>query len=305
MQGLAPDALQQGQNSAACAVSLPLPFRCPKLDTVSFSHFLPHQHLLPEKRMLTYPNLAKAVGSDFLWQRLQQLQPHMHVFGHSHFAWDMELQGIRCVQAPLCYPAERLHRLKSVILHNDLPARSSSSSSSNRTGKEAHRHPHPLHVGLPDNYAQHVEWLPVKIYQADYTAELQEQQQQQPELRAANGHNSSFQETNSSSASSWRLRHAGVPLLHSSQQQGRLQQQQQQTCASNAARCSSAANYEISSWRSSWCGSLGGLWSEYYKLNAREPDNVLLAPWVLKRYRRYKRLSQRLQGGPATDNARL
>jgi hypothetical protein len=36
---------------------------------------------------------AKAVGSDFLWQRLQQLQPHMHVFGHSHFAWDMELQG--------------------------------------------------------------------------------------------------------------------------------------------------------------------------------------------------------------------
>lgn len=29
-----------------------------KLDTITFSHFLPHQHLLPEKRMLTYPNLV-------------------------------------------------------------------------------------------------------------------------------------------------------------------------------------------------------------------------------------------------------
>jgi hypothetical protein len=36
---------------------------------------------------------AKAVGSDFLWRRLQELQPDLHVFGHSHFAWDAELQG--------------------------------------------------------------------------------------------------------------------------------------------------------------------------------------------------------------------
>lgn len=28
-------------------------------DIISFSHFLPHQHLLPEKRMLTYPNLVR------------------------------------------------------------------------------------------------------------------------------------------------------------------------------------------------------------------------------------------------------
>jgi Icc-related predicted phosphoesterase len=36
---------------------------------------------------------AKAVGSEFLWQRLLHLQPQMHVFGHSHFAWDMDVQG--------------------------------------------------------------------------------------------------------------------------------------------------------------------------------------------------------------------
>jgi hypothetical protein len=29
-----------------------------QLDMISFSHFLPHQELLPEKRMLTYPNLV-------------------------------------------------------------------------------------------------------------------------------------------------------------------------------------------------------------------------------------------------------
>lgn len=36
---------------------------------------------------------AKAVGSAFLWRRLLQLQPSLHVFGHSHFAWDTHLQG--------------------------------------------------------------------------------------------------------------------------------------------------------------------------------------------------------------------
>ncbi|WIA44136.1 hypothetical protein OEZ86_010476 [Tetradesmus obliquus] len=278
----------------------------PRLDTVSFSHFLPHQHLLPEKRMLSYPNLAKAVGSDFLWQRLQQLQPHMHVFGHSHFAWDMELQGIRCVQAPLCYPAERLHRLKSVILHNTLPASSSSSSGSDKNG---HKQPHPLHVGLQDHYAQHVEWLPAKIYQAEYTAELR---QQQHEFAAGDDRSASLQESCGSLQESgsgrpdgWQLQHGGIPLLHRSQLHSMQQQQQQQQQQSGAASfagkhpagCSSAAHYEIASWQPSWCSNLGGMWSEYYKVTAREPDNVQLAPWVLKRYRKYKRLSERLKGG--------
>jgi hypothetical protein len=31
-----------------------------ELDIISFSHFLPHQDLLPEKRMLTYPNLVSS-----------------------------------------------------------------------------------------------------------------------------------------------------------------------------------------------------------------------------------------------------
>ena len=51
------------------------------------------QELLPEKRYLFYPNLAKAAGSTPLAQRLQALQPDIHVFGHTHFSWDATLAG--------------------------------------------------------------------------------------------------------------------------------------------------------------------------------------------------------------------
>lgn len=39
------------------------------------------QDLLPEKRLLRHPNLAKAVGSDPLAARIASLQPDCHIFG--------------------------------------------------------------------------------------------------------------------------------------------------------------------------------------------------------------------------------
>lgn len=57
--------------------------------------------------MLHHPNLAKAVGSDFLAARMAQLQPDVHVFGHTHFSYDVSLRGTRYVQWPLAYPAEQ------------------------------------------------------------------------------------------------------------------------------------------------------------------------------------------------------
>eukprot|EP00040_Diaphanoeca_grandis_P024367 m.133838 g.133838 ORF g.133838 m.133838 type:complete len:330 (-) comp29698_c0_seq1:627-1616(-) len=77
------------------------------LPVVSFSHFLPHQELLPEKRMLYYPHLSKMVGSIPLKNRLRHLKPNVHVFGHTHFAWDDNIEGVRYIQAPLAYPHER------------------------------------------------------------------------------------------------------------------------------------------------------------------------------------------------------
>lgn len=65
------------------------------------------QDLLPEKRMLFQPNLAKAVGSDLLLRRIKHLRPIAHVFGHTHFLWDQTLDGVRYCQWPLGYPRER------------------------------------------------------------------------------------------------------------------------------------------------------------------------------------------------------
>lgn len=93
------------------------PLAIPKEATMvlSFSHFLPHQELLPEKRKLFYPNLPKMCGSEFLRKRISDLRPAVHVFGHTHFGWDAVIDGTRFVQAPLCYPRERDHVRTPVV----------------------------------------------------------------------------------------------------------------------------------------------------------------------------------------------
>lgn len=51
------------------------------------------QELLPEKRFLYYPGLAKAAGSQALGARIAALAPDVHIFGHTHFSWDATLDG--------------------------------------------------------------------------------------------------------------------------------------------------------------------------------------------------------------------
>ena len=77
---------------------------------ISFSHFLPLQSLLPEKRFLFSPNLAKAVGSDFLEARVRALDADIHCFGHTHFSWDSTENGTRYVQHCLGTPDEAKRR---------------------------------------------------------------------------------------------------------------------------------------------------------------------------------------------------
>eukprot|EP00854_Cymbomonas_tetramitiformis_P022946 gene22946-27750_t len=83
---------------------------------ISFSHFLPRLELCPEKRFLMYSLLPKVVGSDPLRRRVEALQPSVHVFGHTHFGWDQELDGIRYIQAAVGYPFEREQRLRSLAV---------------------------------------------------------------------------------------------------------------------------------------------------------------------------------------------
>ena len=97
---------------------------------ISFSHFVPRNDLIPEKEHLFYKNLPKAVGSDWLRERIHSLSPAVHVFGHTHFSWDSILDDVRYVQVsllllavlfasdlalvqwPLAYPKEQERRRK-------------------------------------------------------------------------------------------------------------------------------------------------------------------------------------------------
>lgn len=84
---------------------------------ISFSHFLPREELLLEKRFLAMPNaLPKASGSAFLRQRVEDVRPDVHIFGHTHFAWDATIEEVRYIQAALAYPAERRTRWPSLAM---------------------------------------------------------------------------------------------------------------------------------------------------------------------------------------------
>lgn len=78
---------------------------------VSFSHFLPRIELHHEKRFSTQPNLAKLIGSSWIRSRIEELQPDLHVFGHTHLPWNMTLDGVHYVSWPLGTPTEQNNRL--------------------------------------------------------------------------------------------------------------------------------------------------------------------------------------------------
>lgn len=92
---------------------------------------------------------AKAVGSLSLGARVKRLRPLAHVFGHTHFAWDATLEGTRFIQAPLCYPPERQHRMRSIIIESEWQPR------------------HHMHDALP--------WLPLLLARATYRIAYEEQ----------------------------------------------------------------------------------------------------------------------------------
>mmetsp|Transcript_109615 Transcript_109615/g.353845 ORF Transcript_109615/g.353845 Transcript_109615/m.353845 type:complete len:598 (-) Transcript_109615:135-1928(-) len=74
---------------------------------LSFSHFLPRLELHPEKRFLQQPGFLQLAGSSWIRRRVEELRPDLHVFGHTHFCWDMCLDGTRYRAWPLGMPDER------------------------------------------------------------------------------------------------------------------------------------------------------------------------------------------------------
>lgn len=74
------------------------------------------------------------MGSLYLQKRVEELRPNLHVpwrrlkrlpitpevFGHTHFGYDLSVDGVRYVQAPLSMSSERLARGTTVAL-GDFP----------------------------------------------------------------------------------------------------------------------------------------------------------------------------------------
>lgn len=73
---------------------------------ITYSHFLPRIDLMPgfipSVRKLLYPVL----GSAQLESQLRRLNPHIHVYGHSHVNCKVEIDGVSYINNAFGYPHE-------------------------------------------------------------------------------------------------------------------------------------------------------------------------------------------------------
>ncbi|CAM9537948.1 unnamed protein product [Discosporangium mesarthrocarpum] len=79
---------------------------------ISFSHFVPRSELCPEKRFLNEPMLPKVIGSSSLERQIRELGSDLHVYGHTHIPYDLEVEGVRYIQWPLGSVAEQSRQCK-------------------------------------------------------------------------------------------------------------------------------------------------------------------------------------------------
>lgn len=83
---------------------------------ISFSHFLPRPELHRGR-----VDLGDVEGSFPLGAQLKALAPSVHIFGHTHWAVDVEFDGTRYVQYPLGYAHERVNNAYRVHASEDEP----------------------------------------------------------------------------------------------------------------------------------------------------------------------------------------
>lgn len=83
----------------------------PVLDTknstvISFSHFLPRIDVMPKRIPQERRRVYPVLGSEALGEQVKKLQPHIHIYGHSHVNQSIELESIRYVNNAFAYPKE-------------------------------------------------------------------------------------------------------------------------------------------------------------------------------------------------------
>ena len=102
-----PEHLAESQDVTEYFLKLNIPnLNISNKTVISFSHFLPRIDVMPagipEKRRNVYPVL----GSEALGVQVKQLNPTIHVYGHSHVNNAVDLDDIHYVNNAFAYPSE-------------------------------------------------------------------------------------------------------------------------------------------------------------------------------------------------------
>lgn len=90
---------------------------------ISFSHFLPRIDVMPERIPLQRRRVYPVLGSVDLGLQVKELQPDIHIYGHSHVNQSIELENTRYVNNAFAYPNEqRIARKQLHCVHGDAHA---------------------------------------------------------------------------------------------------------------------------------------------------------------------------------------
>lgn len=82
---------------------------------ISFSHFLPRIDLMPDYIPAKFQELYPVLGSVAIDKVLRQLQPIIHVYGHSHLNRDIKIDGVRYINNAFGYPGEERISRKCLV----------------------------------------------------------------------------------------------------------------------------------------------------------------------------------------------
>lgn len=86
---------------------------------ITFSHFMPRIDIMPSfipmERRFTYPIL----GTELLDLQIRQLNPSIHVYGHSHLNLEIHKDNIHYINNAFGYPHEkRISRKRLICIHD-------------------------------------------------------------------------------------------------------------------------------------------------------------------------------------------
>lgn len=82
---------------------------------ITFSHFMPRIDIMPDDMPLARRAIYPVLGSHALDLQIRQLQPQIHVYGHSHLNRRVLKDGITYINNAFAYPNEKRIAAKQLL----------------------------------------------------------------------------------------------------------------------------------------------------------------------------------------------